>query len=515
MTALVIILAYLAVLLVLGVASSRLFRGTATDYFVASHSIGPVLLLMSLFGTTMTAFALVGSTGEAYRTGIGVYGKLASWSGLVHSAVFFFLGTRLWAMGRRHGHVTQVAFFRDRFDSPLLGSLLFPVLVALVVPYLLIGLLGAGSVVQSLTQGAFPEAFAATGGGIPPWLGNAVICGVVLTYVFFGGLRGAAWANTLQTAVFMVTGLVAFVLIARALGGMEAAMSMAKPEKLVRGDQVQHLQFFSYVFVPLSVGMFPHVFQHWLTARSARTFRLAIVAHPIFILIVWVPCILIGVWATGAMLDGRLIVPVEHPKNAELALMVRGLTNDVVAGLLGAGILAAIMSSLDSQFFCLGTMFTNDIVVHHFGPKRFNDRQHVALARGFICLVVAVCYGLSLGQPRRVFTLGVWCFSGFAALVPIALAAVYWRRATAAGAIAAVLATVASWFAFFRAAEYGRNPDYLVLGMLPVTFILAASILALVVVSWLTRPPSAATIRRFFGPTTDSHAAPGGGKATT
>ena len=81
MTSLVIMAGYLSLLVGLGMAANRVFRGTAADYFMASHSIGPVLLMMSLFGTTMTAFALVGSTGEAYRVGIGVYGMLASWSG--------------------------------------------------------------------------------------------------------------------------------------------------------------------------------------------------------------------------------------------------------------------------------------------------------------------------------------------------------------------------------------------------------------------------------------------------
>lgn len=77
-TQLLIILGYLVLLLAIGFLSNRLFRGTKADYQVASHSIGPFLLLMSLFGTTMTAFALVGSTGQAYREGIGVYGMLAS-----------------------------------------------------------------------------------------------------------------------------------------------------------------------------------------------------------------------------------------------------------------------------------------------------------------------------------------------------------------------------------------------------------------------------------------------------
>ena len=86
-----IIVVYLASLLGLSFFSSRLSRGTKSDYLLASHSIGPFLLLMSLFGTTMTAFALVGSTGEAFKEGIGVYGMLASSSGIIHSLCFFVM----------------------------------------------------------------------------------------------------------------------------------------------------------------------------------------------------------------------------------------------------------------------------------------------------------------------------------------------------------------------------------------------------------------------------------------
>ena len=113
---------------------------------------------------------------------------------------------------------------------------------------------------------------------------------------------------------------------------------------------IGHAQFLTYGFVPLSVAMFPHLFQHWLTAKSARTFRLTIIAHPIFIGIVWVPCILIGIWAVGA----GITAPGGN-SNAVLGAMVgRVLQEPLLSGLLTAGILAAIMSSLDSQFVCLG-----------------------------------------------------------------------------------------------------------------------------------------------------------------
>ena len=216
-----VVIGYLCMLLILGLLSTRLSRGTSEDYFVASHSIGPFLLLMSVFGTTMTAFALVGSTSKAYVAGIGVYGLLASWAGLIHAAVFFVIGIRLWAIGKRFGFVTQCQYFRHRFESPALGYLLFPILVALVIPYLLIGVLGAGRVMAGLTRDAWPDLF--VGGAIPVWLTGLVICCVVLTYIFFGGLRGAAWANTFQTLFFMSMGVIAFLLISDKLGGFTAA----------------------------------------------------------------------------------------------------------------------------------------------------------------------------------------------------------------------------------------------------------------------------------------------------
>jgi SSS family solute:Na+ symporter len=493
-TALYVVIAYLVLLLVLGFVSTRFFRGTSADYFVASRSIGPFMLLMSVFGTTMTAFALVGSTGKAFTTGIGVYGLMASWSGLIHSACFFLVGIKLWAIGKRYGYVTQCQFFRERFDSPALGYLLFPILVALIIPYLLIGILGAGAVMRGLTIGMYPEMFAATNGAVPPWLTGIVVCLVVLTYVFLGGVRSTAWANTFQTLVFMVTGVIAFVLIARALGGFTNAAQLVEQnagELLAREGKISKSEFLTYMFVPLSVGMFPHLFQHWLTARSAKTFQLTVIAHPIFIMIVWVPCILIGIWAAGYQMTAP-------SPNAILGKMVGELVHSpFLSGLLTAGILAAIMSSLDSQFMCISTMFTNDIAVRLFGEQRFTDRRKMWVGRSFVVVIVIVTYLLSLAEPRKVFDLGVWCFSGFGALFPLVFASVYWKRTTKAGAIACVLATAATWTALFIRADYGKH-EGLLYDMMPVAFIFAASLAALVIVSLLTKPPAQVTVDKFF-----------------
>ena len=522
MTQLIIITIYLALLLGLGLFSHRMFRGTSKDYMLASHSIGPFLLLMSLFGTTMTAFALVGSSGEAFKEGIGVYGMLASSSGIIHSLCFFAIGIKLWSWGRRFGYTTQIQFFRDRLENDGIGLLLFPNLVGLVIPYLLIGVISSGIVMQSMTGGAFPDWFPTqnpgTNGGVPPWLGSLVICCIVLTYVFFGGMRGTAWANAFQTIVFMVLGIVAFYAIATKLGGqatflenLKACSEAVDREKITRVD-MSKTKFLTYLLVPLSVGLFPHLFQHWLTAKSANSFKLPIVAHPIFIMIVWVPCVLIGIWATTELVPSKPPLPKISGTdivnaNAVLPFLVKTQTSALLGGFLTAGILAAIMSSLDSQFLCLGTIFTGDIVGHYLGEERLTDRQRVWIARGFITAIVAVTYSLSLLEQRSVFGMGVWCFSGFASLFPLVFAAVYWKRMTAAGAYASVIITVCTWLYLFQQSGYGKNRTYSVditlagttYETMPVLTIFAASAISLAVVSLLTRPPSEATVERFFG----------------
>lgn len=519
MTELVIIAIYLALLLGLGLFASRLFQGTKKDYMLASHSIGPFLLLMSLFGTTMTAFALVGSSGEAFKEGIGVYGMLASSSGIIHSLCFYLIGVKLWSFGRKYGYSTQIQFFRDRLDSNGIGLLLFPILVGLVIPYLLIGVISSGVVMQSMTGGAFPELFPTqnpgTTGGIPPWLGSMVICLVVLIYVFFGGMRGTAWANAFQTIVFMALGMVTFYVIAMKLGGRESffenlavCTEAASFEKLTRVD-MSKTKFFTYLFIPLSVGMFPHIFQHWLTAKSASSFKLPVVAHPLFIMIVWVPCVLIGVWATTSLVPTTPPLP-KIPgtevvnANAVLPFLVKTQTSAVLGGLLTAGILAAIMSSLDSQFLCVGTMFENDLIAHYLGKDRFSDKQQVWITRSFIVVIVALTYLLSLKNPTSVFAMGVWCFSGFSSLFPLVFAAVYWRRLTAAGAYAGIIATIVSWLYLFRDADFGANRKYAITipgttsEVMPVVVIFACSLVAMVVVSLITKPPKEETLNRFF-----------------
>ena len=497
MIALWIILAYLVVLLALGFASNLVSSKTQVDYFLASRGVGPFMLLMSLFGTTMTAFAMVGSSGEASQAGIGVYGLMASSSGIVHSLCFFLVGVKLWSFGKRYGYLTQIEFFRDRFDSGGIGLVLFPVLVMMLFPYLLTGVLGLGSCISGVTGGAFPSLFPDTHGAVPAWLSEGIIVGVVLVYIFVGGVRSTLWVNTFQNALFMGVGIVALIVIGNRLGGLDHATEMARqnhPDLLRR--TMSQADWFSYMLIPLSVAVFPHLFQYYLTAKNARAFRLSVVCHPIFVLITWLPCVLLGVWFVTAVVDGKPVIPPGTDPNKVLAIGIKSLTGPVLSGLMGAGILAT--NSLDAQFLVLGNMFTNDIVAHYMGAQRFSERQLLRMGRAFVVVIVVLTYIVSLAEPRSVFRLGTWCFSGFAGLFPLTIAALYWRRATRWGAFASILAGGVTWYWLFHDSDYGRIQDYHIAGWMPVAPIVLVATLAIVFVSLITRPPAEATLRRFF-----------------
>jgi SSS family solute:Na+ symporter len=336
-------------------------------------------------------------------------------------------------------------------------------------------------------------------------------------YVFFGGMRGTTWANTFQTVVFMVLGVVTFYVIANKLGQQGGfienlrVLAESVPADKVTRSEMSKTKFFTYLLIPLSVGMFPHLFQHWMTAKSASSFKLAVICHPIFIMIVWVPCVLVGVWASGSLIPDTPPLP-QNP-NTILPFLVQTQTGPVLGGFLAAGILAAIMSSLDSQFLCIGTIFTNDIVTHYRGKDRVSDAQQVWYTRAFIIAIVAITYVLSLGNVRSVFAMGVWCFSGFTALFPIVIAALYWRGLSAAGAMSGIFAAMVSWsLLFYRGTQVPVSEGglskyvlHLPIGganyeIMPVVVMLLCALIVMVVVSLVTPKPKPETLAKFFPP---------------
>ena len=93
-----------------------------------------------------------------------------------------------------------------------------------------------------------------------------------------------------------------------------------------------------------------------------------------------------------------------------------------LAGLLGAGIMAAVMAS-DSQILALSTMFTEDVFAFYGGKSRFGEVVQVQTGRAFVVLLTIAAYLIALRAPQSIFDLAVqFAFSGYAALSPLLVA---------------------------------------------------------------------------------------------
>jgi SSS family solute:Na+ symporter len=536
-----VVFLYLAVVLYIGIFAFRTSQtSNAEDYFLAGRSLGPSVFLLSLFGTNMTAFSILGASGHAFANGIVTFGLMASSSALVIPVCLFAIGTRLWALGKRNHFMTPVQMFRDRWECRHIGTVIFIVQAALLVPYIIISVMGGGTVLRAIT-----------GGAIPYEIGGAIVSAVVTAYVFLGGMRGTAWVNALQTSLFLLFGTIAAFVIGGGMGGfreaMEALVASPATSPLLTRERVSPLYFFSYTFIPLSSIAFPHICIFCLTARNVTYFRKTIVLYPICMLFIWLPSVFLGVVANNATAVPAIQTKLEA--RAQLATPNAGLTpddrarlraaasgDDVIlrlvegyapiwlAALLGAAVMAAVMAS-DSQILALSTMFTEDIFAFYQGTARFGHGMQVMTGRIFVVLVTVVAYVIALRIPQSIFDVATqYAFAGYAALVPLLVAALFWKDSTRWGALATTLWTAAAVVAVaviqnsipppppgsevtvwslgdLSVVTRGATGTF-VMGLLPVVPMTLISGMLMIVVSLATKNfalPSEPTLRRYFG----------------
>jgi SSS family solute:Na+ symporter len=332
-------------------------------------------------------------------------------------------------------------------------------------------------------------------------------------------MRGTAWVNAFQTVLFLSFGAMALIVIGRGMGGFPAAIEslLASPATapLLTRERFSPLTFLSYTFIPLSTIAFPHITIFCLTAKRMGQFRRTVIFYPLCILAIWLPCVFLGV-AANAMRDVPRIesklearqalatAPATLTADERTALRRQAAGDDVVpimleqyaplwlAGLLGAGIMAAVMAS-DSQILALSTMFTEDVFAFYGGKTRFGEHVQVQTGRLFVVVLTVIAYAIAMRAPQGIFDLAVqYAFSGYAALSVLFFAALFWKRSTKWGALA-----VALWVAFgvvYTATIPGALAWF---GLMPVVPMTLVAGLLMVVVSLATPPPSAPTIARY------------------
>lgn len=462
---------YLAFAFALGLLAGRgrsFF--SVSEYAVADRGLGLFVMWFLMGGTIFSAFAFLGGPGWAYSKGAAAFYILAYAAlGLLP---WYVIGPKVARLGAQNNYFTMGDLLADRYRSRALVVIVGIVSVLAFVPYLTIQIKGIAYVFNILTEEH-----------IPIWLGGLIAYGIVVVYVITSGVRGAAWSDVLQAILMLV---VAWVLGAYlvthlhgGIGPMFESIAREKPaDFLVIGgaESAMSAAAYSSAILVSMIGflMWPHLFTKSYTT-SERRIKLTVIAYPLFALFL-VPVLFIGFSAIGVVPPEAL----ESPDQVLPYLITHELGGSgLIYGLIGAGALAAAMSSSDAITHGASVSVGRDIVA----PLKpgLSERTQLLIMRVAVVLVGAAAYSLAIFGNEGLISLLLTAYAFIVQLAPSVYGALFWRRGTRWGAVCGLLAgiVVVLYFKFFAAG----SPFDLHVGLLG----LMANIFVFVVLSLLAR----------------------------
>jgi len=410
----------------------------------------------------------------AYARGGAIYYLLAF--GLLGTIPLYFLGARASRLGAEFGFCTQAELLAKRFSSPMLSVIMAALTVLVLIPYLVIQMKGAGYVIETISMGR-----------VPAWAGAGITYGIVMIYVLVSGVSGVGWTNALQGA-FLISIVIFFgvyfpeklyggipemfdALVANGKGNMLTA-----PGLTASGEEWSWWSFSSWILVAVAgVSCWPHVFMKAFAAPNEQSFRLTIALYPIFHMLLFF-LIFLGFSAILAYPD---IAPAD--KLVPYLLTQAGLPS-LIIGLLAVGVLSASMSSGDTILHAAASIFIRDGVQKACG-SRLTEKQEYNSILASVVVVSGVAYYFAVFSDLSLITIFSAAYGGVAQVMPVLIAAFYWPRATASGAIAGLLGGIAVNIFFML------NPETKIVPVHEGIFGLLANVFLLVSVSYLSPPP--------------------------
>jgi SSS family solute:Na+ symporter len=422
---------YAAIGLTIALRAARANTGTATDYYLGGRHVGGLVSGLSYAATTYSAFMLVVLTGLTYRGGIGALGfELIYFAGLTLLVIF---APRFWLAARRWGFISPAEMVGARYGDPKVAKLMAGVSLIFLLPYCTTQMAGIGLLLSGVT-----------GGGITLFQAVATRAALALVWAVLAGLRSVAWTDSALAAVMMVSGLLAVGFAVSAAGGPGTFVATAVAEHGdwldVPGPGLWSLSTFLALAFPWFFFAIsnPQVSQRLFILRDFAAMRRMI----LWVLGFGLVFTLVAVtWGFAAL---QLAPGLENTALATPALLTSGAIPIWVAVLLVIGILSAAISTLDSIALTVGAMVARDFV----GGRR-DDRGQILAGRVVMVLVVLFASWFAISQARIVDQLAALSAAGLLVTVPPIVGAFFWRRGTAAGALACMAggSVVAVWMA--------------------------------------------------------------------
>ena len=474
-----VLVLYLGIMAFIGWYAGRKTNNIG-DFFVLSGKAGVVVSGIPYFSTQFSMGTFLGTPGTIY--GVGYAGMAISVPGAVFCMILpaLLIGRKLITLGHKYGFLTMADYLTDRYHSKNMSGVLGVMMLFFLVPMMGAQIIGAGVIVHVFT-------------GLPEWVGVVGMGIIVILYCMTGGMKGAMMTDVIQGSLMIATAVVTFI-VSIVMGGgfsnINHTLQSMNEAYLTFPGANGYMPWTYYISNIVLWSFFtmgqPHLFTKFFAMKDHKTMFKAILLGTA------------GMFFSATLIEWAGVNGIASIQNIEKAdqiipmILQRGM-NPFLASIFIAGIVAAGMSTIDGILVTTTGAVTRDIYQKIIN-KNATDEAVMSLSKVVTVIIgiVVICFGVF--QPGSIFEINLFAFSGMAIFVVPILFGIYWKKATAKGAIASVIVGIISLLLFTL------NPSVKALAMgfhalFPTTII--ASIV-MIVVSKFTETPPQETIDRHF-----------------
>ena len=474
-----VLVLYLGIMAFIGWYAGRKTNSIG-DFFVLSGKAGVLVSGIAYFSTQFSMGTFLGTPGTIY--GVGYAGMAISVPGAVFCMILpaLLIGRKLITLGHKYGFLTMADYLTDRYHSKKMSGVLGVMMLFFLVPMMGAQIIGAGVIVHVFT-------------GLPEWVGVVGMGIIVILYCMTGGMKGAMMTDVIQGSLMIATAVVTFI-VSIVMGGgfsnINHTLQSMNEAYLTFPGANGYMPWTYYVSNIVLWSFFtmgqPHLFTKFFAMKDHKTMFKAILLGTA------------GMFFSATLIEWAGVNGIASIQNIEKAdqiipmILQRGM-NPFLASIFIAGIVAAGMSTIDGILVTTTGAVTRDIYQKIIN-KDATDENVMKLSKVVTVIIgiIVICFGVF--QPGSIFEINLFAFSGMAIFVVPILFGIYWKKATAKGAIASVIVGIISLLLFTL------NPSVKALAMgfhalFPTTII--ASIV-MIVVSKFTETPPQETIDRHF-----------------
>ncbi len=464
-------IAYLVIIIAIGVLSSRFSSKGITHYFIGGRQMNRLVVAMSSVVSARSAWLLLGFTGMAYTMGLS-----ALWAAVgyifVEFLLFFYYAGRIRRFTEKFDCITLPDFYTARFEDKK-GRL--RVIIVFIIALFMISYVSA-----QLVAGA--KAFSACY-NITETSSLFLTAAVVLIYVILGGFLAVSLIDTIQAFVIMAALIIVPVVGIIDIGGFGQFITLLREfesGEFVNPTALSIGAMIGFLGIGLGPPGNPHVISRYMSIKNPRAFKSVALMGTLANIIMAGGALFVGL--VGRLYYPELIMlPAGDSENLYPMLAWEHLT-PVMFGLVIASIFAAIVSTADSQMLVGASAVVRDVYEKMIMKgKEVSQSKLVFMSRTvvFLLVVLAIIMGWLAGE--LVFWLVLFAWAGLgASFGPTTILALYWKRTTHAGVIAGVITgavTVIIWNLFLSDLIYELVPAF------------ALSFLVTIIVSLRTSPP--------------------------